>query len=355
MAKKQKRVIVAPLAWGLGHATRCIPVVRELLKMNCAVWAVLTTEQKALYEKEFGKRIQYIPFEEPRVDYRHSFAMAMVRQLPQLSAQIKRESSLADWLSTKLQPDLIISDNRYGFYSSNTPSVIISHQLQIRAGLLSGVVNSFLYPFLKRFDSIWVPDTEGEPNLSGKLSHGKRPEQTISYPGPLSRLSTTSSADIRYDWLALLSGPEPERSKLEDLLTEAAINLDLKMVLLAGQPESGSAPQTAGKITRYPHVDDRTLMKLAAESAGIVCRSGYSTLCDLWAMKRKALLIPTPGQTEQLYLAKHFTSKFGFRTVSQRNINGLLRELKNPQPYTERFEVELSNHWKGLLQKVLGN
>src|SRR5690606_18083722 len=174
MAKEQKRVIIAPLAWGLGHATRCIPVVRELLKLNCAVWAVLTPPQKALYEPEFGSKINYIPLDEPLIDYEQSFMLAMVRQLPKFSAQMRRESSLVEWMTNIMQPNLIISDNRYGFRSAQVRSVIITHQLQLRAGLLSSPVNVFVQTFLKRFDAVWVPDAEHTPNFSGRLSHGKK-------------------------------------------------------------------------------------------------------------------------------------------------------------------------------------
>lgn len=355
MATKQKRVIVAPLAWGLGHATRCIPVVRELLKLHCKVWVVLTPEQQALYEPNFGNKIEYIPFDDVQINYSHYFAIAMLRQLPKLSAQIKRESSLAEWLAGKIQPDLIISDNRYGFRATGVKSVILSHQLQIRAGLLSAPVNAVVHSLLKRFDSIWVPDTAETPNLSGQLSHGRSPDHPIVYGGPLSRMREVPTSHARFDWLALLSGPEPERSKLENLLIEAANALQFNLAIVAGQPLSTSNPETADNITRYAHANDQTLMQLVANSSAIICRSGYSSLCDLAAMNRKALLIPTPGQTEQVYLAGHFKKEFGFRTLSQRNKKELYRALENPQQYSEQFEIVLKNNWHKVLKESLAH
>lgn len=355
MAKKQKRVIIAPLAWGLGHATRCIPVVRQLLELRCAVWAVLTPPQKALYETEFGSKINYIPLHEPLIDYEQSFLLAMVRQLPKFSAQIRRESSLAEWLTNKLQPDLIISDNRYGFRSAQVRSVIITHQLQLRAGLLSSPANAFVQTFLKRFDAVWVPDVESQPNFSGRLSHGKNTLQNLRYPGPLSRMHAVSPrTEIKYDWIALLSGPEPQRTHFENLVVDAAEKLNLKIAIVAGQPEDGESPEITGSITRFPHLRDAALIKVIGESTGIVCRSGYSTLCDLAAIQRKALLVPTPGQTEQVYLAKHFAQTFGFPVVRQRNKKGFREALKHPEAYKEKFEVEMVNHWKGVLNEALG-
>src|SRR5690606_19074999 len=108
MAKEQKRVIIAPLAWGLGHATRCIPVVRELVKLNCAVWAVLTPPQNVLYKTQFGNKISYIRLDDPIIDYEESLSLAIVRQVPKFSAQMRRDSSLAEWLANKRKPDLII-------------------------------------------------------------------------------------------------------------------------------------------------------------------------------------------------------------------------------------------------------
>lgn len=354
MPASPKRVIVAPLAWGLGHATRCIPLVRELLKLRCKVWAVLTEEQLALYQPVFGKRIEYIPFDEVPVHYRQSFALAMLRQLPRFSAQMKRESSLADWLCEKLHPDLIISDNRYGFRNSSVKSVLITHQLKMRAGLLSVPANIVLHSLINRFDTVWVPDTAGKENLSGNLGHGKMPQIPVEYIGPLSRFSTAApEKDPTYDWLAILSGPEPERSNFEELLIAAAQSLQLKMAIVAGQPQDGISKKSFGGITRFPHLSDQELLKLIGSSRGIVCRSGYSTLCDLAAMNRKALLVPTPGQTEQKYLARHFVREFGFISVNQNDKKGLYRALELPQEFSDAFELKHSSQLTSTLESLL--
>lgn len=338
MPTPQKRVIIAPLAWGLGHATRCIPVVNALLKLKCKVWAVLTEPQHTLYQPIFGNRIEYIAFDEVPVDYRGSFSLAMLRQIPRFSAQMRRESSLAEWLNEKLKPHLFISDNRYGFKSPHTPSVLISHQLQLRAGWFGNPATRFVHSMMRGFDAILVPDNENAPNLSGVLSHGELPENEVSYIGPLSRLSPAPlSPNPKYDWLALLSGPEPQRTKLEELLVSAAAESDIKLAIVAGQPEKGTASEKSGNIERFPHLQDVALRELVAHSKAIVCRSGYSTLCDLSALQRRALLIPTPGQTEQKYLAKHFSEQFGFRTIHQRNQRNLRRALQAPEVHSEPF------------------
>ncbi len=356
MPKSPKRVIIAPLAWGLGHATRCIPIVHELLKLRCQVWAVLTAELQALYQPVFGKRIEYIPFDEVPVHYRQSFALAMLRQLPRFSAQMKRESSLADWLTEKLNPDLIISDNRYGFRSTMVKSVLITHQLQLRAGLLSIPANAVVHSLINRFDTVWVPDVASEPNLSGKLGHGKKLKLPVEYLGPLSRFGTAAhKKNPVYDWLAILSGPEPERSNFEDLLISSAHSLQLKLAIVAGQPEAENGEESHRDIARFSHLNDNELLKLIGSSRAIVCRSGYSTLCDLAAIGKKALLVPTPGQTEQNYLARHFARSFGFAVCKQNNRKGLLRALKTPEAYADGFEFEHPSNLGKFLLAALKN
>lgn len=354
MPVQTKRVIVAPLAWGLGHATRCIPVVEALLKMKCKVWVVLTPPQEALYRPHFGNRVEYLPLEEPPVDYRGTFAVAMVRQMPRLAAQMRRESSLAEWLTERIDPHLIISDNRYGFRSAHAPSVIIGHQLQLRAGLLSPLVNAVNRRLMRGFDAVWVPDNETRPNLSGALSHGKKWEN-ISYIGPLSRLQPApQKGEVVYNWLALLSGPEPQRTIFEDLLVEVAEKQGFRLALVAGQPEEGTAGEKTANIARFPHLSDRELLKVVEQSQAIVCRSGYSTLCDLAAMQRKALLVPTPGQTEQKYLAKHFSAQFGFTTIHQRNQHALKQALQSPEKHSEEFHFEFEDALVLVLKTLLG-
>lgn len=352
MPAQPKRVVIAPLAWGLGHATRSVPVVKALLALKCKVWAVLTPPQQALYESIFGGRITYLPFEEPPVDYRGSFAVAMVRQMPRFSAQYKREQSLAGWLTEKVKPDLIISDNRYGFKHWSVPSVMIGHQLQLRAGVLSPLANAVNRRFMQGFDAIWVPDNVGQPNLSGALSHGKTPPNT-RYIGPLSRLASAPvKGETKFDWLALLSGPEPQRTLLEDMLVEIAHREGFRLALMAGQPEKGSRAELHDRVARYPHCSDEALMTLISQSQGIVCRSGYSTLCDLAALGRKALLIPTPGQTEQQYLAQHFHRSFGFPSVKQ-SPTAVTAGLKNSKSVAGAFEFSAECALETVLREKL--
>lgn len=331
-----------------------MPIVSELLKLKCEVYAVLTEPQQALYAGAFGNKINVIPFDEVPVHYKGSFAVAMVRQLPLFSAQYRREQSLAGWLTKKLSPDLIISDNRYGFKHFDVPSVFIGHQMSPKVGLLSPLAQRISRGLMRGFDAIWIPDNGGTSNLSGSLSHGSTPKTPTTYIGPLTRLRPAPmSSQPNYHWVALLSGPEPQRSALEEVITEAAEKENLKIAIVAGQPEDGTTPTENGGITRFPHLDDSALVRLISNSQAVVCRSGYSTLCDLAALKRRALLIPTPGQTEQKYLAKHFNRHFDFEVVKQRETEKIEHLLTHPEKHATPFDFAFEDSLSDTLRKTL--
>jgi len=352
MGGETKRVLIAPLAWGLGHATRCIPVVEKLLQRNCEVFAVLTPPQQVVYEQHFGKRIGYVSFNEKPVHYRYSFAVSMVLQLRRFVRQIRQEEQLAEQLVDKLQPDLIISDNRFGFRHGDVRSVIISHQLQLRAGIWSAFANKINHTLLNRFDDLWVPDNENPPGLSGKLSHGNKPGVRLTYIGPLSRLKP-STQKPQYDLLLLLSGPEPQRSMLEEKLLTALLPENWKLAVVRGLPEEEETPGDLENVQWHNHLNSDALSQIIAQSRAIICRSGYSTLIDLAAVNRRAILIPTPGQTEQEYLAAHFQKEFGFTILKQQKIQTIADVVKSEMAQEKPFEFPIENRLDQALDSVL--
>jgi len=349
MASSGKRILIAPLNWGLGHATRCIPLVEQLLQLKHQVFAVLTPAQLVLFEAHFGNKIGYVKLNEAPVHYKYSFAVSMVLQMPRFISQRRYEEQLAEQLIAKIKPDLIISDNRFGFRSFDVPSVIISHQLQLRAGVLSFAANKLNHSLLNRFDAVWVPDYETAPGLSGMLSHGKKPGVPVHYLGPLSRLKPTKSITTSqpYDLLALLSGPEPQRSIFEEKLLEVLFGSGLKVAIVRGLPEEQedlnskeSHDKNQNNIVWFNHLNAINLSELISQSKNIICRSGYSTLMDLAVLNRSAILVPTPGQTEQEYLAKHFEKQFGFVRLKQNQLKKLPQLLKSLPNENANFRLE---------------
>jgi uncharacterized protein (TIGR00661 family) len=311
--KRQKRILVTPLDWGLGHATRCIPVIHALLQRGCEVYIAGTGAAIDVLKKEFPRlTFLFLPAYNPVYPKNGNMVWGMGRQLIKFLRIINEEHRQLQQLITKFSIDIIISDNRYGCYSNKAKSILITHQLNILMpvgyGLLQRIVNKFNHRQIKKFNACWVPDLEGRNSIAGNLSE-KVQGIKLQYIGPLCRLKK-SVAEKKYDALVLLSGPEPQRSILFDLLKEQATKSTTlnKIKLVEGLP--GKRKETVeGKIDTVNYLHNNELAEAIAESKVVICRSGYSTIMDLMQVGGKAIFIPTPGQTEQEYLAKNLKEK----------------------------------------------
>jgi predicted glycosyltransferase len=230
-------------------------------------------------------------------------------QFPRILWAIYAEHRLIRrWLKT-YQFDGIITDNRLGCFASGIPTVFITHQLNLEAPgtWLKRFTNGINHWFIRKFDYCWVPDAPGDDNLSGVLSRPS-PAAKTRYVGPLSRLHRVE-VEPAYDVMMLLSGPEPQRTYLEKALRKQAATLPYRMLLVQGKPELNTAPVEEGRLRIIPFLDEAALEQAIASATLLVCRSGYSTLMDLAVMGKRALLIPTPGQTEQAYLAQYLSNR----------------------------------------------
>ncbi len=314
-----KRILVAPLNWGLGHVTRCIPLIQALREMGVEV--LLASDGAALHllRAEFP----LLPtFELPsyRIRYESSnMVRNMAGQLPRISYAVRAEK----WATDKLVKDHgihgIISDNRYGCFSGRADSVMITHQLHLRVPnqFAAWAANRILRLALRKFDRIWVPDVETAPGLSGELSHGEtKVHREVQFIGPLSRMKVYP-AEKEYDVAVVLSGPEPQRTLLEQRLLEQAMPLSQKFIFIQGKTQSKAHQFAAEHVEIVSYLTSRNLNDILLASKVIVCRSGYSSIMDLAALGKKAILIPTPGQTEQEYLADALAAQNIFLTQSQ--------------------------------------
>lgn len=351
MEKTSPLVVVSPLAWGLGHATRCVPLIRCLMKRNCRVALVLTQIQQALLQPLFGNAVQYIPFEQSNIHYRFSFGVSMLLQLPTFLRMMRDEQRAVKKIVQELNPALIISDNRYGFWSSTVPSVIVCHQVNLQIGVLSAMGNALHCLLLKRFAEIWVPDFEQSPQLAGALAHPPPKALSVRFIGAPSRMHPAPLGKAVYDVLAILSGPEPERSKLERLLIQCANDTGKKLALIRGTEKP--LPTPIPKEIHVVHLaQPHEIEKLVAQSLTVVCRSGYSSLCDLLAMQRKAVLVPTPGQGEQEYLATWFEEQFGFISCKQSH-HALVSALRMAENADSAWQPNIAEQADALLESAL--
>ncbi len=223
-----------------------------------------------------------------------------------------------------LQPDLIISDNRYGFYHKTTACIFITHQLNIQSGnsWLNKIIRKINYRYINRFTRCWIPDTESSDNLAGKLAHPNLlPVKPVDYIGPLSRFSKKNMPE-KITLTILLSGPEPQRTIFENILLSQITQIKGTIAFVRGLPDAETIPafQQQGLVF-YNHLPAVQLEELLNESQLIVCRAGYSTIMDLVALEKKAILVPTPGQTEQEYLAASLFKKGIFYSAQQENFS----------------------------------
>ncbi len=347
----QRRILVAPLDWGLGHATRCVPVIRALLDAGAAV--IIAADGRSYYflQKEFPDvplvRLPGYSVTYPRSRY---LTLNLLLQSPRILKQIHREHALVKELVKKYQIDTIISDNRFACRTESTYNIYITHQLHIKASVAGGMATRIHRNYYERFDEIWVPDLAGEENLSGELSHKIRPAIPTHFIGPLSRFSNRTKAEKSDDSfiLILLSGPEPQRSLLEDILIAQFKNATENIKLVRGITESNETQEIRAGFFSYDHATSAQLEQWIQQAAVVIARSGYSTLCDLAVFGKKLIAIPTPGQTEQEYLAQwHSANKrLVFQTQADFSWNTF-------PPISELPTLSLQVNTSDLLQRVV--
>jgi uncharacterized protein (TIGR00661 family) len=325
---KSKRVLVAPLNWGLGHATRCIPVILEFLKQGAEVLIASDGRSLELLKKEFPKLIF---FELKGYDIQYpengSMVLQMILQAVKISKAIKREHHDLEKIVEKNNIHVVFSDNRYGCWSDKAHSVFMTHQLNIQSPQGLKWIEPLIFlkskKYISRFNECWIPDFEGEENLSGKLSHPPK-LNSLKFIGPLSRFGFSekrNASEAAYDLMVICSGPEPQRTIFEDMMINEVLKTNLKAVLVKGITETEKQIEQKKNLKIISHAETKEMQTLIESSALIISRSGYSSIMDLVALGKKAIFIPTPGQTEQEYLAEYFLKKKYFYSILQKSFN----------------------------------
>ena len=309
---RRKRVLVSPLDWGLGHATRCIPIIRELISNDCEVILAAEAAGMHLLQLEFPQ-LEALELKGYHIKYRigrKGFHLKIILQIPKIFRTIWLEHR---WLKkTVLEKgiDLIISDNRFGLYHSSVPCIYVTHQLTIKTGnsFTERIIQRLHYHFIHKYSACWVPDAAGEQNLAGELSHPARmPKTPVHYIGPLSRFEKYP-ADKKYDLAIILSGPEPQRTVFEDRLLSELAQYKGFCIFIRGLPGNSKTKKTGNpNIEIHDHLPAFELNKAILQSTLVISRSGYTTVMDLVKLQQQALLIPTPGQSEQEYLGRYLS------------------------------------------------
>lgn len=340
---KHKHFLVCPLNWGLGHATRCIPIIQQLLKSNQSVSIAGDGISLQLLRKEFPELNAY---ELPgyNIEYKYaSLAINILLQIGKIFKTVKAEKNVIQKIVEDNKIDIIISDNRFGCRNKNTSSIYMTHQSNIEAGdaILSFFVNYVHKNWIRRFDECWIPDFHDDHNLAGTLS---APPQGIrsQYIGPLSRFKAADRTVKKvYDAIFILSGPEPQRSYFEQKIMTQLKNINGKFIVIRGHqaPYKKSIPSHVELVSL---AQSKLLFQLIEQSEIIVCRSGYSSIMDLFNLQKPAILIPTPGQTEQEYLARILNEKGLYYAVKQKDLM-LDSHLAHAKDF-KGFQISKPNH-----------
>ncbi|MFQ3332796.1 MAG: hypothetical protein ACI84S_000314 [Thalassomonas sp.] len=346
--KAKKRILVAPLDWGIGHATRCIPIIKELIKHNYEVILAADSRPLHLLSNEFPQ-LEIIRFEGYNIKYPKFIPMelSMLLQTPKLLWNIKKENTALAEIIKDYNIDGVISDNRFGLYTNKIPCVFITHQLEIQSPYFTDSIRNFNYKYINKYSACWVMDDE-KLNLAGNLSKPNTLPNNTIYIGVQSRFEKQET-EKKYDYLAIVSGPEPQRTILEKGLINALKDRTENSLIVLGKPELNTSEQL-GNLTVKSHLNAKDLNTAIAQSELIICRPGYSTVMDLAKLEKKAIFIPTPGQTEQEYLANNFKNSEICYAQNQSDFNFELAITESESYKGFKTEINSKTDWPSLFR-----
>jgi uncharacterized protein (TIGR00661 family) len=356
---EQKAVCIAPLDWGLGHATRCIPLIHALAALNYCIYIAGEGKQASILREEFPNAV-FIPLKGYRIHYakqKKFLIPTILFQVPKIIISIIRENKWLNKISKQHHFDLIISDNRYGFFHKSITSVFITHQLEIQTpyNWLTRLCQNISYHFINKFNACWVADSKPPNNIAGNLVNTNQlPAIDIWYMNCLSRLQEyvqENEYENEIKFLGIVSGPDPQRAIFENILWNSGNDLNYPFVIVAGVPDNKLYNKITLKGTLYHHLIGKALADQINNAEFIICRGGYTTLLELIPFKKKLILIPTPGQTEQEYLAHYWHEKKWAIYFDQENFN-LLDALKAAKKFEYQTPTFLSFNQEALASEL---
>lgn len=349
----KKKILITPLNWGLGHATRCIPIIKALEYYNFEPIIASDGVALALLKKEFPHLI-CLELPAYNIEYASNgknFKWKLLAQMPKMFMAINKEKRAINTIISAYNIDGLISDNRLGSFSKSIPSVFITHQLNVLSGKTSWLTTKVHLNYIKKYAACWVPDVNKFPNLSGKLGHLKNPLYNVKYIGPLSRINK-KELPKKYDLMVILSGPEPQRTLLEEKLIKELQEYPEQILFVKGVIQSEQKNWEENQFTYFNFMNSEQLETAFNESEVVLCRSGYTTVMDLAKLGKKAFFIPTPGQYEQEYLAKKY-KKEGIAPCSKQE-KFTIQKLSKIEVYKGLQDFSTEIDWKNLFSLFHG-
>lgn len=325
------KILVAPLDWGLGHATRCVPIVKEFLRQGAEVELAVVKANAGFFREVFPELRQRVAPGYNVVYPKYGFNMALwlLKNSAHLNAVMRYEKRYAEEMVERHGYDVLFSDNRFAFFSKKAYSVYMTHQRRIAfppaVAALEGVGVRWHRARMRNFDEVWVPDVEAAPGYAGALSHlpSLRGENApkVKFVGPLSRFDEvagslkTSGLDAgelpagslkagKYRVVAVISGVEPARTQFENRLRDILRDVPGNHLMILGKPQAPRRHWTEGNIEFVTHLPTGDFASAVRNADWVISRGGYSTVMDMAYLGAKCVFVPTPGQYEQVVLAR---------------------------------------------------
>jgi hypothetical protein len=339
---KSYNILICPLEWGLGHATRMIPVARKLREMHNNIFIASGEEHLSLYQNELPG-LTLIKFDGFKPGYSRFFPqyIALLLKTPNLLYHVIREHFVLKRIIYEYSIDIVISDNRFGLWNRKITTVYVTHMPLIplpKSLRFLEFIGILLHKaVIKKYSLCFIPDLPGELNISGRLSHGLKLAENTRFIGILSRFATPDLSykvnPVKFEHnTVILSGPEPQREILKQKLIVLLKGKEPLTVMLEGNPGKSDENVRSGNIVFFSHLPSSEMKEMIKGSRSIISRSGYTTIMELINLNCSALLIPTPGQIEQEYLAEYLSQKGWFYTIPQSKLeNGISMASKKAE------------------------
>ena len=328
--KRKHRILVCPLGWGLGHVSRDIPIINLLLKNGNEVIVAADKSQLLIISQRFeGIHTIHFPSFKVQFSKKQNQVMPLIWIAIRLPYHIVKEHIILKRLIKQHKIDLVISDNRYGLWNRSVKTILITHQLKVifpyPFTVLEPIGSRFIRAFINRYNCCWVPDFEESQGIAGELSHPNKLTSNSRYIGILSRFIETQKFSMpeRWELVAVVSGPSPQRELFIKEIENLARIHNLKTLIIKGNPREGSGIIEQNGIWYTGHLNDEVFAHVLRTSKFLICRAGYSSIMDLIALGVSGLIVPTPGQTEQEYLSEHLSKKGLFATCKQSGLRAV--------------------------------
>ncbi len=327
MNVEKKIILVCPLGWGLGHASRDIPIIDSFRRDGHKVIIAGDEQSLALLSNRFeGVKTIHFPSFKVRFSKRQNQVLPLLWIALRLPYHIIKEHLILKRIVRQLKIDVVISDNRYGLWNNDVKTILITHQLKIffprPFRFLEPLGTRFIRFMAEKFDSCWIPDYYNSTGLAGELSHPKRLPSNARYIGIISRFQKANTVESEEKWglVGIVSGPSPHREILISEIEKFSKRQNLKTLIIKGNPNEGTEIVEQNGIWYAGHLEDKDFASVVTSSKYLICRAGYSSIMDLVALGVKCLIVPTPGQTEQEYLAEFLSDKGLFQTCKQSDV-----------------------------------